>query len=210
MEDGDPGKVRFTGEVKINNEEELRGLNESDLYFSLFQNEDLGIDLIDRLLCGTNSRGSYAKSRLAVYNRDWPDRGVQKADIKEFIRTRFVTDLFGAGPFSEKFSKEWFGHGAQGKILANTILYKFYRMNALYRTHTIEQEKAYRWIREFRKYRYSPVWGEDFLHDAIRIGNAVKPPSERQSIDETIEMGSSIFASDIYQYLSRVNDMIGV
>ena len=201
MEDGDPGKVRFTGEVKINNEEELRGLNESDLYFSLFQNEDLGIDLIDRLLCGTNSRGSYAKSRLAVYNRDWPDRGVQKADIKEFIRTRFVTDLFGAGPFSEKFSKEWFGHGAQGKILANTILYKFYRMNALYRTHTIEQEKAYRWIREFRKYRYSPVWGEDFLHDAIRIGNAVKPPSERQSIDETIEMGSSIFASDIYQYI---------
>lgn len=201
MEDGDPGSVEFSEEVKINNAEELRALNESELYFSLFKNENLGIDLIDRLLRGTNARGRYAQSRLTVYQRDWPDVGVQEADIKEFIRTRFVTDLFGAGPMSEKFSKEWFGHGAQGKILENTIFYKFCRLNALYRTHTVEEEKSHRWIREFRKYRYCPVWCESFLHDAIRIGNKVKPPSRRQSIDETIEMGSSIYASDIYQYI---------
>lgn len=144
MEDGDPGSVDFTGEVKISNEEELRALNESELYFSLFENENLAIDLIDRLLRGTNSRGRYAKSRLTVYERDWPDEGVQKADIKDFIRTRFVTDLFGAGPFTEKFSKEWFGHGAQGRILEDTVLNKFCRMNALYRTHTVEDEKAHR------------------------------------------------------------------
>ena len=29
----------------------------------------------------------------------------------------------------------------------------------------------------------------------------MKPPSKRQSVDETIEMGSSIYASDIYQYI---------
>ena len=69
MEDGDPGSVEFSGEVQINNEEKLRELNESELYFSLFENENLSIDF-DRLLRGTNSRGRYAKTRLTVYGRD--------------------------------------------------------------------------------------------------------------------------------------------
>ena len=124
-----------------------------------------------------------------------------EADLKDFIRIRFVTDLFGPGPFKEKFSKEWFGHGAQGKILSKIVFYKFARLNALYRPHTVQTEKAFRWIREHRKNRCTPIWLEKFLHDAIRIGNAVKTPSARQSIDETIEIGSSIFASDIYQWV---------
>ena len=200
-EDGDPGKVPFTREVKLNDEDHLKTLNESELYFSMFKNESLQLDLLGQLVAGTNSRGRYARTRLSKYRAEWPDVGVTEADLKDFIRIRFVTDLFGPGDFKEKFSKEWFGHGAQGKLLSNIVFYKFALLNALYRPHTVQTEKAFRWIREHRKYRYTPIWLENFLHDAIRIGNAVKTPSVRQSIDETIEMGSSIYASDIYQWV---------
>ena len=42
---------------------------------------------------------------------------------------------------------------------------------------------------------------EVFLYDAIRIGNAVKPRSWFKSCEKTIEMGSSLYASDIFQYV---------
>ena len=73
-------------------------------------------------------------------------------------------------------------------------------MNALYRAHKIVDGKASRLIRQFIKYRYAPIWSEGFLYDAIRIGNARKPPLFN-SCEETIEIGSSLYASGIFQYV---------
>ena len=141
-EDGDPGQIPFTGASQIQNANYLRSLDESDLYFSLYKSESLGIDLLERLREGTNSRGAYDRSRLVKYGI-WPSGGVTQQDIKEFIRLRFITDL-SPGPLSEKFSKEWFGFGTKKGILGDIVYHKFKIMNALYRVHTIKDEKAKR------------------------------------------------------------------
>ena len=90
------------------------------------------------------SKGRYARSRIPTYEKDWPENGVTIEEMKAFVRSRSVTDLFGPGPFREKFPKEWFGNGGQGKILIDTVLYEFKLLNALYRAHTVEDEKALR------------------------------------------------------------------
>ena len=153
-EDGNPGKIPFTGGREIENADYLRSLDESDLYFSLYKSESLGIDLLERLREGTNSRGAYTRPRFSKYNV-WPDEGVTQEDIKEFIRIRFITDL-SPGPLDEKFSKQWFGYGSKHGILGDFVLHKFKLMNALYRAHTVSEEKTMRWLRKYRKNRYNP------------------------------------------------------
>ena len=87
-------KSPFVGEEKIIDEDKLRGMDPSELYFSLYENRD--VNLWDFVIPNTTESGRLLKQKGVECYKDWPEDGIVKEDLMELIRNRMGADMHNA------------------------------------------------------------------------------------------------------------------
>ena len=185
-----PGKIPFTGDSSIRFTEQLRAMDPSDLYFAALEWEQNSV--LDPILEATNESGRYYKDKGIKEYNCWPANGITKNDIKEMIRIRIGMDLVN-GRTDDFFSKSWTGQSKKGGIVNNVPYRKFKLVHARFRAHTIEDERAARWIFKFARYRFDIFCGSrPTLQTFITIANSLKGAGRKLSKDESMFDTSSL------------------